>query len=218
MNTTANYSKEMPVDGLTLEQLNADPFGDRAAQAFTSEDDRKLHVRFYMEPVEQTARSVIEGRRIFEETEFIEIMIPGDKQTVIKRQVFPMDRQRFPQHYARFKQGLADQTIGTPLNELTFISAAKVKEYEFFGIKTIEQLAGCPDGSQAGQSMMGFQGDKQKAAQFLEVAKGSAPVNELKVRLDAQERENETLKSQMAELLKRFEAQPKGKAVKAETE
>ena len=216
MNTTANFSKEIPADGLSYDQLNQDPFGDRAAQAFTSEDDRKLHVRFYMEPVEQTARSIVEGRRIFEETEYIEIMIPGDKQTVIKRQVFPMDRQRFPQQYARFKQGLADQTIGTPLNELTFISASKVKEYEFFGIKTIEQLAGCSDGNQAGQSMMGFQGDKQKAIQFLEVAKGSAPVNELKNRLDAQELENENLKAQMADLLKRFDSQPK--SAKAKTE
>ena len=218
MNTTATYSKEIPVDGLTYDQLNADPFGDRASQAFTTEDDRKLHVRFYMEPVEQTARSIVEGRRIFEETEFVEIMIPGDKQTVIKRQVFPMDRQRFPQHYARFKQGLADQTVGTPLSELTFISASKVKEYEFFGIKTIEQLAGCSDGTQAAQSMMGFVSDKQKANQFLEVAKGAAPVNELKVRLDAQEQENATLKAQMADLLKRFESQPKSKAAKTEAE
>ena len=207
MNTATNEYKEIPKDGLTMDQLMADPFGDRAASANTSEDDRKLHVRFFMEPVEQTARSVIEGRRIFEDTEYIEIMVPGDKQTIIKRQVFPMDRQRFPQQYARFKQGLADQTVGTPLSELTFIPASKVKEYEFFGIKTVEQLAGAADGGQCGQQMMGFQSDKQKANSFLEVAKGAAPVNELRAKIDQRDAQIDAMQKQLEEMSKQMEEQ-----------
>lgn len=194
---------------LTLDQLVNNPFDDNrtGVQRFNTEEDSRLHVRFYMEPLEQTARSIKEGRRIFEDTEFIEIMIPGDKLNIIKRQVYDMDKARFAQQYARFKQGLADQTVGTPLTELVFITAAKVKEYEYFGIKTVEQLAGCADGSDAGQRMMGFAGDKQKAAAFLAAAKGQAPINELNAKLEASEATVNNLSRQLAELSARMDAQ-----------
>jgi hypothetical protein len=204
MNSTTDMGSE-----LTLDQLVNNPFDDNRTgiQRFNNEEDSRLHVRFYMEPLEQTARSIKEGRRIFEDTEFIEIMIPGDKLNIIKRQVFDIDKQRFAQQYARFRQGLADQTVGTPLTELVFITAAKVKEYEYFGIKTVEQLAGCADGSDAGQRMMGFQGDKQKAAGFLQAAKGQAPFNELSAKLENSEATIENLSRQLAEMNARLDAQ-----------
>ena len=193
---------------LSLDQLINNPFdSQQGIQRYNTEEDSRLHVRFFLEPVEQTARSIKEGRRIFEDTEFIEIMIPGDKLNIIKRQVFDMDRARFAQQYARFKQGLADQTVGTPLSELVFISAAKVKEYDYFGIKTVEQLAGAADGSDAGQRMMGFHADKQKANAFLAAAKGNAPINELREKLDNSEATIENLSRQLAEMNARLDAQ-----------
>lgn len=193
MNTTAEES-------LSLEQLINNPFDSQQQTYNISEDDKKLHVRFYVEPMEQPARSIKENRRIFEDTEFVEILIPGDKLNIIRRQVFPMDKQRFPQQYARFKQGLTDQTIGTPLTELTFIPSAKVKEYEFFNVRTVEQLAGASDGSEVGQRMMGFHADKTKAQQFLDIAKGNAPVNELRQKLDEKDEQIAILNRQMAEM------------------
>jgi hypothetical protein len=199
-------------EGLTLDQLQSNPFEDQEQAYGSPDDDRKLHVRFYLAPVEQTAASIIEGRRVFADTEYIEIMIPGDKQTVIQRQVFEMDRKRFPQQYARFKQGLADQTIGTPLSELTFISASKVKEYEFFNIRTVEQLAATADGSKAGQSMMGFHQDKQRAEAFLTAAKGSAPINELRAKLDERDAALDAMKRQLDEMNSRLEKAAKATA------
>ena len=203
MNTTVDTGTE-----LTFDQLVNNPFDDNrtGVQRFNTEEDARLHVRFYLEPVEQTARSIKEGRRVFEDTEFIEIMIPGDKLNIIKRQVWDIDKARFAQQYARFKQGLADQTVGTPLTELIFITAAKVKEYEFFGIKTIEQLAGCADGSDAGQRMMGFASDKQKANAFLAAAKGNAPVNELRAKLEERDNVIEAMQRQMAEMNAKLES------------
>lgn len=192
-------------EGLSLAQLTRDPFASRSERQFNEQEDAKLHVRFFTVPVEQTAESVLQNRRVFADTEFIEIMIPGDKRTIIQRQVFPIDRERFPQQYARFKQGLADQTIGTPLTELTWIPASKVKEYEFFGIKTIEQLAGASDGSDVGQRMMGFQSDKQKANAYLEAAKGAAPLNELRQRLDQKDDTIQLMQRQLAEMNAKLE-------------
>ena len=193
--------------GLSLDQLNANPFQEQVQRYGSPEEDKKLHVRFFLHPLEQTAESIKQGRRVFKETEYVEIMIPGDKQTVVRRQVFPMDRNRFADQYGRFKQGLADQTVGTPLSELTFISSAKVKEYEFFNIRTVEQLAMTADGSQAGQAMMGFQQDKQKAEAYLAAAAGNAPVNELKARLDERDAIIETMKRQLNDLNSRVEKQ-----------
>lgn len=207
MNTTVDNGE------LTFDQLVNNPFDENrnGVQRFNTEEDSRLHVRFYLEPVEQTARSIKEGRRVFEDTEFIEIMIPGDKLNIIKRQVYEMDKGRFAQHYARFKQGLADQTIGTPLTELIFITAAKVKEYEYFGIKTIEQLAGAADGSDAGQRMMGFNSDKQKANAFLAAAKGNAPINELRAKLDERDNVIEAMQRQMQEMNAKLEANSRTK-------
>jgi len=173
--TTAEQSA-----GLSLDQLQSNPFSETNETYGSPDDDKKLHIRFFLHPVEQTAQSIKAGRRVFADTEYIEIMIPGDKQTVIRRQVFDMDRKRFPQQYARFQQGLADQTVGTPLNELAFLTAAKIKEYEFFNIKTVEQLIATADGSKAGQSMMGFHNDKKRAKAFLESAMDNAPLVEMR--------------------------------------
>lgn len=198
--TTADMSA-----GLTLDQLQSNPFTEQEDSYGAPDDDKKLHVRFYMNAVEQTAESIKAGRRVFADTEYIEIMIPGDKQTVIRRQVFDADRRRFPQQYARFKQGMADQTVGTPLSELPSLTASKVKEYEFFNIRTVEQLLATADGSKAGQSMMGFQQDKQKAEAFLAAARGSAPLNELRAKLDERDSAIEMMQRQLEEMNAKLE-------------
>lgn len=191
MNTAAT---EQNLDHVLL----SDPFNDNKNTMNSSEDDAKLHVEFFMEPVFQEFESKTSEpqRKIYKDTEYVKIYIPGDKQTSIIRQVFPNDRQRWPQQYARFKQGLAEQVIGTPLSSMPSIPAEKVKEYEFFHIRTIEQLADCPDGSQCGQAMRGFHEDKRKAQQFVEAAKGSAPVNELRTELEQLRAELELLRGQ----------------------
>lgn len=179
MSTTANEAN-------LLEQLQRDPFNEKGGSMQSSEDDAKLHVEFFMQPVYQQfiSENTDPPRKIYEDSEFIKIFIPGDKQTNIIRQTFPNDKLRWPQQYARFKQGLTDQVIGTPLSSMPTINEAKIKEYEFFNIRTIEQLAECADGSQCGQAMRGFHDDKRKAVQFVEAAKGSAPVKELREELD----------------------------------
>lgn len=185
--------------GLSLDQLQRNPYV-RQEERSVSEDDSKLHVKFYMDTVEMTADSIRQGRRKVGDMEFIQIMVPGDKNNIIKRRVNDMDRRRFPAQYDRFKQGLEEQTVGTPLSELTSITAAKVKEYEYFNIRTVEQLAGTPDGSQAGQAMMGFQQDKQRAEAFLAIADGRAPLIDMQRQLEERDKMMEEMREQIAAL------------------
>ena len=195
-------------EGLTLDELQRNPFDASADQVQTNpEDDRKLLVRFYMHPVQQTAKSIKAGRKIFKDTEYIEILIPGDKHSIIRRQAFDLDRKRFAESYKRFRMGLANQTEGTPLSNLIWMTEAKIKEYEYFNIVTVEQLAEAADGSGAG-AIMGFVDDKRKAEAFLESSKNEAPLVSMRAKLDERDAELETLKRQMQELSSKLDKQP----------
>mgnify|MGYP000459161548 CR=1 FL=1 len=195
-------------EGLTLDELQRNPFDASAEQIQSNpEDDRKLLVRFYMHPVQQTAKSIKAGRKIFKDTEYIEILIPGDKHSIIRRQASNLDRNRFAEAYKRFKMGLANQTEGTPLSNLIWMTEAKIKEYEYFNIVTVEQLAEAADGSGAG-AIMGFVDDKRKAEAFLDSTKNEAPLVAMRAKLDERDAELETLKRQMQELSSKLEKQP----------
>lgn len=107
-------------------------------------DDSKLHVRFYSKPRLNPDKSAIENRAIYEDTDYIEIMIPGDKHNIIQRPCWEQDLQRFPVHYEKYKKGQA-QVVGTPLAAVPFLTQAQVEEFAFFQVRTVEHLAGIND-------------------------------------------------------------------------
>jgi hypothetical protein len=170
-------------------------------------DDKKLYVEFYSRPVQDSVASAEAKRPIFIDADFVIIRVPGDKRTVIDRMASDEDRQRFPQHFARFKAGQAEQTVGTPLEMLPGMTAGKVKEYQHFGIKTVEMLAEASDS--VGQQFMQFQADKNRAKGYLALATDNAAVREVDARLTA---ENEAMKSQLESMQKRFDDLIKAKA------
>jgi len=194
-------------EGLTLDELQRNPFDSGLQGTYGSpEEDKKLLVRFYMHPVQQTAKSIKAGRKIFKDTEYIEILIPGDKHSTIRRQVSNMDRNRFAEAYKRFQMGMSNQTEGTPLSALLWMTEAKIKEYEYFNILTVEQLAQASDGSQAA-SIMGFPEDKRKANSFMDSANSEAPLSEMRAKLDEREAQLEMLQKQVQEMNARMEKQ-----------
>ena len=165
-----------------------------AMPMFDEVGDRKLHVTFRMDAALNDAKSREERRPIYEMVEFIKIMVPGDKDTIIDHPVTEMDRMRFPTQYERFKRGAA-QVQGAPLSEEPWISKAQVEELKYFGIVTLEQLAGMSDANT--QRAMGLQSLKQKAIARLELIKQEEPMNHLQATIDQQ---NELIKTQNAQL------------------
>jgi len=144
--------------------------------------DSKLHVHFYTRPMLQETASDEANRPIFKDVEHVRIMVPGDKLSIIDRPVSQDDRNRFPDHYAKFKAGEGNQVVGTRLEAVPFITRSMVEEFKFFGIHTVEQLAST--GDEVGQKFQGFQGYKQKAQKFLDAANGTdARVAELEKKL-----------------------------------
>lgn len=111
-----------------------------------SEADSALLVRFFIKPVQDKSASLEAGRPIFKETVYIDIRIPGERDSAAVRPASNHDIKRFPRHYAAFKVRNDDpQEIGTPLAEWPVISRSQAEELSFFNVKTVEQLAGMPD-------------------------------------------------------------------------
>ncbi len=161
--------------------------------------DDRLYVEFFREPVMQPAKSREEGRAVYEERDFARIHVPGDKTTVIVKPMNEYYVQRFRARYDKWKAGQAEAVSGTPLSALPGMTPAKVEEYKFFKVVTVEQLAEANDG--LGQKFMSFHADKQRAKAFLEVAKGNAPIEQMNAELAKRDEEIETLKAQMAAIM-----------------
>ena len=69
--------------------------------------DSRLYVQFYLRPVLLSSQSEAEGRPIFADVEHVRIMVPGDKLSIVDRMASSDDKQRFAEHYAKFKSSSA---------------------------------------------------------------------------------------------------------------
>lgn len=144
--------------------------------------DSKLFVQFYLRPVLMRTQSDAENRPVFMDVDHVRIIVPGDKHNIIDRVASDDDKARFSAHYAKFKAGQSQETIGTPLEAVSWMTRSKVEEYKFFNIKTVEQLAEASD--QVGQKFPGFMADREKSRKFLEASGGTnARVTELEAQL-----------------------------------
>ena len=139
--------------------------------------DDILLVKFTIEPQKNVTRSLEEGRPIFEDKEWISIMAPGSRNEV-RREARMQDKERFPRHYAAFKNR-QDQQVneGTPLSEWPGATRSQVEEMKFWNIVTVEQLAGVAD-STMGQ-VRGLVTLKQSAIKYLDASKGNAAAEQL---------------------------------------
>lgn len=168
----------------------------------------RLAVQFRLNPVRDDVESEKQGRPIFKDVEFIKIVVPGDKDNVIDREVYPADRERFRVQYTAWKTNVKETAVdGTPLEEWTLITRSQVEELKHFNVRTVEQLASVSDGNL--KNVGPYQSLKQKAKDFVDKAKGEAPVVKMRSELEAVKSENETLKRQIKELGDRFEQERK---------
>ena len=157
--------------------------------------DKKLMVNFYVRAVENTFKSAQEGRPIFDEVEFVRIIIPGDTKTLIDTKVNAEHRTRFAEMYDRFKKGLTQSTSGTPLEVWPQMTVGQVAELKAMHISTVEQLADLPDA--LAQKIMGSHQLRQKAQAFLDAAAGDAKNSKMAAELEKRDVEIAALKEQM---------------------
>jgi len=150
-----------------------------------------VYANFYLRPEQDEEESAKAGRPIFKDVEYIEIITAGDAKDVRRRPVREADKRRFREAYRKFREGDREQLVGTPLTEVTWVSAAMREELHYAKVRTVEQLAELND--QACGRMPGMYDMKRKAAQWLQKATESAPFTAL-------HKENEELKARLEAL------------------
>ena len=168
--------------------------------------DEQLLVKFFVKPREDAKASKEEGRPIFKDVEYIDIKIAGNRAGGACRPASFEDKQRFPRHYAAFKQRTEVPTEGTPLIEWSLISRSQAEELSFYHVKTVEALATLNDN--AASKFMGLNGLKAKAKAWLEHAKESAGEEKLHEELGKRDETIELLQKQMAEMQAKFDSLP----------
>jgi hypothetical protein len=161
--------------------------------------DSRLRVSFFMHPEQDMDRTAKEGRPIFLEKEYIQIMVPGERDVVV-RPAWSRDYERFPQQYQAFKNKQnQDAVSGTPLAVLTFLSKAQVKELEYFNCMTVEQLASMPDST--AQKFMQINKLKQLAKDYIQAAKETAPLTSMRAEMEDKDNRISVLERQISELI-----------------
>lgn len=186
--------------------------GDQARFA----GDARLFVTFFNHPRKDEAKTLEEGRPIFNDEAYVRIMVPGDKDSIVIRPARDMDKQRFAKQWEAFSSGKTAEQEGTPLRAWPMITRSQVEELKFFGVHTVEQLADLADVHV--QKFMGVGALKQQAQAYMQAAKESAPLVQLNAALEERDHEIAAQAQAIAELMEKVEAletQPKTRKKKA---
>lgn len=162
--------------------------------------DEELMVRFISDIVEDREASQREGRPIFKEVPFVQIMTPGDREifSVMADQGY---KQRFPKQWEAYERMQDEDAIeGTPLSEWPGIKRAQAEELKFYNVHTLEQLANVPDHQI--DNFQGFATIRERARRYLAASKDQAEANEkeaLEKRLASLEEKLELASNTIAE-------------------
>lgn len=169
-------------------------------------DNKNVYASFFTEAVEMPFKSKEAGRPIFEDREFVRILIGGDAKSEIVRVVEDEDRKRFSNEYRRFKDtdaGEDGQLSGTPLAQWPIMRPAQIRELAAQNVKTVEQLAEVPDSSLQNFGI-GSLDLRNKARAYLLAAKDGAMVLKMQADLALRDEKIAMLEGQIKELAERF--------------
>jgi hypothetical protein len=140
------------------------------------------------------------GLPVFEDVEYIEIRVPGQRD-IVDRPVTADDKQRFAPQYQAWKSsgGKDSGEVGTPLSLMPGLPPSIAAELKHFGCETVEQFAGMADG--ALKNVGPYVQWRDKARAFIAAAKGQAPITKLADENEALRRRTEALEKQLQELV-----------------
>jgi hypothetical protein len=179
---------------------------DLAMNSGARHGDETLLVKFFKKPKLNSAKTTEAGRPIYEERDHIQIMQPGNKDSIIIRPATNMDRDRFAEHFRRYEAREDQEAIeGTMLEDWAGITRSQCEELKYLNIRTVEQLVSVSDSN--AQNVMGITHMKQRAKKYLDDTAGDATAEAL-----------ETAKNEIAELKAAFAAMQEGQKVNVPVE
>ena len=161
------------------------------------------NIKFFYSYNENREKSLKEGRPIFDEIPSISIQWPGQDETV--RRIEPQDMQEYPEKYARFMAGNEPVLEGTPLAEWPMMSGSAMRELQYLGFKTVEQLAAATDDVK--RKLWPLSKFCKLAKEWLDAANSDQnAVVKLKQQLEAETKKRESLEHKLELLMQRVEA------------
>lgn len=147
-----------------------------------SEVKETARPRFFVQPVQNEAKTLQEGRPIFESKRFVELKHPGDKTWSFIEEINEEGKgrdkgedyaERFPREFAAFKKGEERASYGTPLDEWQAITRSRALELKAMNVFTVEELAEIQDG-QLSKLGMNTRSEREQARTFLASSKAGA--------------------------------------------
>ena len=183
-----------------------------AIESDISNPDSRLAVKFYKRPVKLENESIEQGRPIFQEFDFIKILVPGDALTEIDTYVTEAHKTRFPIQWANYmnRQGSEIGFSGTPITEWPQISVSQAEELKGIKFHTVESVAHASDqqlqkiGMIAGMSPHNF---RERAKTFLNLASESADISKREEEITQLKEENAKIKAETDAKLAEMQSQ-----------
>lgn len=166
-------------------------------------EERKLLVRFYHEAVKNNVKSAAEGRPMFDEILFVEIIVPGDRYSRVNRKAKDEDFERFPAAWARFQRGQTMANDGTPIDQWPVLGVRDIAEMKAMNIFTVEQVAGLSDAIVG--KYTGLSSYRTQAQAYLKSATDTALAQKQALELEASEKRIADLEAQVRDLAGKLE-------------
>lgn len=175
---------------------------DYAAIGMQAQQTSRLYVQFHVEAVQDDHLSMEAGRPVHREEEFITLIVPGDRDTIV-RPVRPSDREQYAAQYQAFKNKQEQPVVGTPIALLPFLNKAQVADLIAANVRTAEQLRDMSD--VLAQKFLGVHALRRQAKDFLDAAAGLAPTARLNAEIAKKDEEIGALKKALDDQGKKIE-------------
>ena len=156
--------------------------------------------RFYIKGLKNNFLSEQQGKEVFEDVEYVEMLVPGDKFSEVHERVKDSHKARWPVQYAAFKANQEAPSEGTPLEEWPPMSPGMVMQLKSNKVRTVEQLAALSDSQLGNVLPMGGHSMREKARNWLKQAEGLAPLSDMQQKLDTANAQIAALERQVADL------------------
>ena len=195
-------------------------FDDAQFQTSGQPQDRCIPV-FYTRAVEDKEATLKQGRPMFRDVAYVQILVPGNNKDIMDRAVKEEDKQRWPRQWAAYQNGQEQVLEGTPLGEWPLMRPAQIAQLNAVNIRTVEQIADASDAAMQGIGMgvtvvvaisegigMGARELQAKAKAYLASAKDSKGAEALQDEVVTLKAEVERLTAENAELQKNQKKSP----------
>lgn len=126
-----------------------EPTGDDDFRSFLpgnqQEDDKNLIIQFFVDKKLMGAKSEAAGRPIYEDREYVRVMIKGQDKQIVVHEVTAQIRQKYPISYQRFLQQKPAPVIGTPIDMLPGVGPSLAHHLKGLNLRSIEDVANVTD-------------------------------------------------------------------------